>query len=110
MNFDKELRNLKKEVEEEYLNNIEPYWYHNSQDMSNGGFFGRVGFDNTAIVDSEKGGILNARILWSFSAAHKRFGTYHAAEMAQRAYYYLKHFFFYAKHGWNFCRVGFLGS
>jgi len=99
MNFDKELRNLKKEVEEEYLNNIEPYWYLNSQDTLNGGFFGRVGFDNTAIVDSEKGGILNARILWSFSAAHKRFGTSHAAEMAHRAYNYLNDFFFDEKHG-----------
>ena len=99
MDFEKELLTLKKEVEQEYLNNIEPYWYLNSQDRLNSGFFGRVAFDNTAIVDSEKGGILNARILWSFSAAYKKFGTSHAAEMAHRAYNYLNDFFFDEKYG-----------
>jgi len=38
-------------------------------DTENGGFFGQIDAANKTIKDAPKGGILNSRILWTFSAA-----------------------------------------
>lgn len=89
MNSNELLKSLKAEVEKEYLNNIEPFWYRYSMDRQNSGFYGQVKFDNSPIPVANKGAILNARILWSFSAAHKQFKTKKSAELAHRAYQYL---------------------
>ena len=39
-------------------------------DEKEGGFFGRIDGKNNVIAGAPKGAILNARILWSFSAAY----------------------------------------
>jgi len=104
------LKVLKREVESEYLNNIEPYWYKHSMDDKYGGFFGRIAYNNTPIDDAEKGGILNARILWTFSAAYKIFGTKEAKELAHRAYHYLTDFLFDKKEGGIFWLVNHKGN
>lgn len=52
------------------LSRILSFWL-NMQDHEHGGFYGRMKGDGTLMPDANKGGILNARILWTFSAAYR---------------------------------------
>ena len=51
--------------------NILSFWLTNMVDNERGGFYGQMRGDGTLVADADKGGILNARILWSFSAAYR---------------------------------------
>ena len=63
-------------------------------DEKNGGFYGRINGQAQLVENEDKGGILNARILWSFSAAYNHLGDTKLKEMACRAKdYALAHFF-----------------
>jgi mannobiose 2-epimerase len=75
------------------LHNILQYWQTYTIDTVNGGFYGEVDNDNQPIPNAVKGSVLNARILWSFSAAYnlERNGTY--LQTAQRAFAYIKQYF-----------------
>ena len=64
------LKQYYKEVEAE-LNEILLYLMNNTNDPVNGGFIGRIDEDNTRFPDAPKGAVLNARILWAFSAAYQ---------------------------------------
>ncbi len=75
------------------LDNILAFWRENSLDKENGGFIGRL--SNDGIVDSNapKGAVLNARILWTFSAAARHLETAENRAVADRAYnYFVKYF------------------
>ncbi len=87
------LTKLKKEVEQDLLLNILPYWMENTVDDRNGGFVGQVNHTNDKIWNAPKGGILNARILWTFSACFRKYGTEKYKITADRAYNYIKDFF-----------------
>jgi mannobiose 2-epimerase len=50
--------------------NILPFWMERMQDPR-GGFYGRIDGYGTLHADAPKGAILNARILWTFSAAYR---------------------------------------
>ncbi|MBC7847632.1 MAG: AGE family epimerase/isomerase [Flavobacterium sp.] len=63
------LKNLKTELTTE-LDNILEYWSKHSIDQKNGGFIGQINCKEHKIYQSEKGAVLNARILWSFSAGY----------------------------------------
>ncbi len=52
-------------------NNILRFWLDKMQDQENGGFYGRIDGNGVLHKEAEKGAILNARILWSFSAAYR---------------------------------------
>ena len=52
-------------------NNILRFWLDKMQDTTNGGFYGRMDGHLQLYPEAEKGAILNARILWSFSAAYR---------------------------------------
>ncbi len=69
MNTDK-LEILKAELRAELINNILPYWDNKMVDNENGGFYGRISGNEQILKQAEKGGILNARILWTFSSAY----------------------------------------
>ena len=73
-------------------NNILPFWLR-FQDEENGGFYGRMTGEGVLVKDASKGGILNARILWSFSAAYRVLGKPEYLAAATRAKdYILEHF------------------
>ena len=73
-------------------NNILPFWIR-FQDEENGGFYGRMTGDGILDKEASKGGILNARILWSFSASYRVLGKPEYLAMATRAKdYILEHF------------------
>lgn len=68
MNYN--LSGLKKQLNQELTRNILPFWMHKMPDAVNGGFYGQIDGYDRIIEDAPKGGILNARILWTFSAAY----------------------------------------
>ena len=62
---------LKNEVEANLTKNLLPWWSAKTVDYVNGGFYGRVTNRDSVIADANKGGIMNARILWTYSAAYR---------------------------------------
>ena len=93
--MDKEkLVTFKKEMQDVLTGNILPFWIEKMVDRENGGFYGRIDGHGNLHADAEKGGILNARILWTFSAAYRVLGKPEYLEMATRAKdYILAHFY-----------------
>ncbi|NEW82325.1 MAG: N-acyl-D-glucosamine 2-epimerase [Mariniphaga sp.] len=88
-----QLNKLKSEVNKNLTDNILPYWIKNMVDPVNGGFYGRIGFDEKKYPEEDKGGILNARILWTFSAAYRVTHDTSYLTVAKRAKdYILGHF------------------
>ena len=65
------INKMKKEMEEELVSNILPFWMNRMTDLVNGGFYGRIAGTEVLMPEAEKGAILNARILWTFSAAYR---------------------------------------
>jgi mannobiose 2-epimerase len=84
---------------------IADWWLANSIDHEFGGFYGEVSADNVPVKNASKGIILNARILWFFSAAALELGGLtdtkgnEYLQAAKRAYDYLMNHFFDAEHG-----------
>ena len=58
-------------------------------DYRQGGFYGRIDGYNVLHPDAEKGAVLNARILWTFSAAARVLNNTPYRILAARAYDYL---------------------
>lgn len=71
------------------LQNILGWWAGNMIDRTSGGFLGRIDGMGIRHPEADKGVILNARILWAFSAAARRPGLEQYREVAERAYSYL---------------------
>jgi mannobiose 2-epimerase len=75
------------------LNRIIRFWSENAVDPVNGGFYGKIGNDNQISPEAHKGAVLNARILWTFSAAYNHNHSQVCLVMANRAYrYFTAHF------------------
>jgi mannobiose 2-epimerase len=60
---------LQAEFREE-LRRILNYWAQLTPDEEHGGFYGQLTNDNLVVPGAVKGSVLNARILWSFSAGY----------------------------------------
>jgi len=71
------------------LKRILSFWSEKTVDEKQGGFFGQI--DNKGQVNEEapKGSVLNARILWSFSAAFRHTQDPVYRHLADRAFYYM---------------------
>jgi mannobiose 2-epimerase len=84
---------LRKQVSENLTQNILSYWSSHMVDNRNGGFFGRIDVNDRVFPDEEKGGILNARILWTYSSAYRILKDTAYLRLATRAKeYILAHF------------------
>ncbi|MBB5396597.1 AGE family epimerase/isomerase [Mucilaginibacter sp. AK015] len=92
------------------LANILNYWMANTVDEQYGGFYGRIDNDNNVIPASPKGAVLNARILWSFSAAYNLDPDKRYLAMANRAYQYIINHFIDAEFGGVYWSVDHLGN
>jgi mannobiose 2-epimerase len=66
------------------------FWAKNSLDLVNGGFIGKLDYSGNKDYSSIKGGVLNARILWTFSSAFLATGNTVCKEIAERAFEYIK--------------------
>ena len=89
---DKIAEQLKREITEDLTENILSFWAKHSPDPS-GGFYGILNFDGTSRENAPKGGILNARLIWTFSAAYRVLKDEQYLTLANRAQrYFLDHF------------------
>lgn len=89
-----DIQKMRQEMEEELTANILPFWMNKMTDEANGGFYGRITGKEVLMPEAEKGAILNARILWTFSSAYrilKKEEYLVAATRAKR--YLLDHFY-----------------
>ena len=90
---DKIVSQLKQEILEDLTENILPFWAKYSPDDSSGGFYGALNFDGTPRADANKAGILNARLIWTFSTAYRMLNDAQYLTLANRAQrYFLDHF------------------
>jgi len=89
---DKTAKQLKQEIVQDLTENILPFWASHSPDPS-GGFYGTLNFDGTPRAGAMKGGILNARLVWTFSTAYRMLKNEQYLTLANRAQrYFLDHF------------------
>jgi cellobiose epimerase len=97
------------ELERE-LENILAYWMRYTLDTSNGGFFGKIDHYNKVYPEAPKGSVLNARILWTFSAAYNLTKKQEYLSVAQRAFLYLEQHFIDKEFGGVFWTVDHKGQ
>lgn len=84
---------MKREMQDVLENNILRFWLDQMMDYEHGGFYGRMTHDGELHPEAEKGAILNARILWAFSAAFRVLKHPEYLEAATRAKdYIIEHF------------------
>ena len=81
--------NLRAEAQALLETNILRFWQERMVDYQQGGFYGRIDGYNVLHPDAEKGTVLNARILWTFSAAARVLHNTPYRILAARAYDYL---------------------
>ncbi|MCR5713618.1 MAG: AGE family epimerase/isomerase [Bacteroidales bacterium] len=95
---------LARSVERDLTEGILPFWREHTVDPG-GGFYGTVAIDGTPRPGDDKGAILNARILWTFSRAYRAYGLPSYREAADRAAVYFRQHFVDPKYGGAFWTV-----
>ncbi len=93
---------LAERVRRELLEDILPFWRRHVVDEQRGGFIGEMSNDLHVREDAPKGLVLNARLLWTFSAAYRYTHNEVDRALAQRAYEYLTDRFLDDRHGGYF--------
>ncbi len=93
------LSRLAHAMERDLRENVLPFWRGLVPDETHGGFLGHVADDLTVNPAGPKGGVLNARILWTFAAAFRRYREPLHRETADRALSYLLDRFWDETHG-----------
>lgn len=106
----KNIYQLRSELEEELRENILPWWMEHTPDREHGGFAGEISGENRVVDRATKGSVLNARILWTFSAAHRMFGDEAYLDMAGRAYDYIVNYFVDPEYGGVYWEVDHQGN
>jgi mannobiose 2-epimerase len=86
-------KELAAKVRRELLEDILPFWRTRTLDQRRGGFIGGMSNDLRVQDDASKGLILNARILWTFSAAWRYTQDEQDRVLARRSYDYLMQHF-----------------
>ncbi|MDH6306374.1 mannose/cellobiose epimerase-like protein (N-acyl-D-glucosamine 2-epimerase family)/O-glycosyl hydrolase [Parabacteroides sp. PF5-5] len=104
-----ELSQMREEIVDDLQYNILPFWEKYAPDPS-GGFYGTILHDGTPVADAEKGLVLNARILWTFSAAYRLFENENHKLLADRARKYLFDYFIDPDYGGAYWSVKADGS
>lgn len=81
----KELSNYREIFENELFSILE-YWTKYGLEKDGNGFYGAVDLNNEPVLSANKTCVLNARILWTFSAAAKAYPGKGYEEIAHKAY------------------------
>lgn len=92
------------------MGNILPFWLEKTIDRENGGFYGRIDGHGVLHKEAEKGAILNARILWTFSAAYRVLRKPEYLEAATRAKDYVIAHFYDKESGGTYWSLDYLGQ
>ena len=102
------IQEFRNELREELFSILE-YWMSNTIDFQHGGFYGQIDGQNQVSPEAEKGAVLNTRILWTFSAAYNFTGDSKYLQVANRAFEYIKIFFYDHDYGglhWALSNLG----
>jgi cellobiose epimerase len=84
---------FREELERELKENILSWWMQYTPDHELGGFHGHITHANQVEKGAGKGAVLNARILWTFSAAYRFYRSQDYLDTARRAFdYIITHF------------------
>ncbi len=101
---------LKDQLTIELTHNILPFWMNRMKDNLHGGFYGQIRGDGQLVPGADKGGILNARILWTFSSAYRTFKNPDYLATATSARDYIFTHFFDPDFQGTFWSVDYLGN
>jgi cellobiose epimerase len=85
---------LRDSIERELQGNLLPFWRERSLDHDGGGFVAEMANDGALNTNAFKGLILNARLLWTFSALYRELADERDLVLARRAYDYLAKYFY----------------
>lgn len=104
----KQLLTYREELSRE-LDDILKYWLKNTPDLKEGGFIGQINEGGQVIAIADKGSVLNARILWSFSAAFNLTGDGFYLKYAESAFKYINSYFIDKQFGGVYWSVNYKG-
>lgn len=97
-------KRFKEELEKCLTENILPYWMNKMKDPK-GGYYGRRDGHDNLDKNAPKGAILQARILWTFSAAYNALGKPEYLSDARHAYEFILSRFIDKENGGAFWSV-----
>lgn len=105
MNIQKMCEQMREVLE----NNILSFWLDKMTDCEHRGFYGQMTGEGVLVPRANKGGILNARMLWTFSAAYRILGKPEYLMAATRAKDYILEHFYDPEFGGTYWEVDYLG-
>lgn len=100
------MTNFKREL----THHILPFWIEKMQNRQEGGFYGQIDGRNQLNPVANRGAILNARILWTFSAAYRLMNRHEYLKIAERAYDYIETFFIDKEQGGAYWELDYKGN
>lgn len=103
------LTTLREELADHLVNDILPYWETKMLDPC-GGYYGRRDGSDQLYADSPKGAILQARVLWTMSAAYRLTGDKRWLSAARHAYDFIINHLIDPEYGGVFWSVNADGS
>ena len=106
MNIEK----LKAEAKDVLQNNILSFWLNKMEDRENRGYYGQMTGKGELVKTSNKGGILNARMLWTYSSAYRVLGNPEYLMAATRQKDYILEHFYDKEFGGTFWELDYLGN
>ncbi len=101
---------LMHEMQQELEENILPFWMNNMLDLKNGGFYGQIDGQNKLHPEANKGAILHARILWTFSSAYRLLKKTEYLNIATHAKRFLIDKFYDQTNGGIYWEVDYTGN
>lgn len=104
------IHQLKAEALDVLEHNILRFWITQMQDEEQGGFYGQMTGRGQLVKTAPKGAILNARILWTFSAAYRVLRKPEYLAMATRAKNYFEQHFLDPEYGGVFWSLDHKGA
>jgi cellobiose epimerase len=105
-----ELEKFSAQVGAHLFGHILPFWAGPALDRENGGWMAWLSNDLKPDRSQPKGLIVNTRILWAFSAAHRARPDALYQQMAERAFDFVTGKFWDAQHGGAFWRLNDKGA
>ncbi|MFV8375709.1 AGE family epimerase/isomerase [Flavobacterium sp. LB1P71] len=103
------LQQLQSELTTE-LDAILGYWSKFTMDTKNEGFIGQIDYNNQINSQAEKGSVLHARILWTFSSAYLLAKNEEHKSIAKRAFDYIVSHFYDTQFGGIFWSLHYDGT
>lgn len=92
-------REWMEQLDTELKDNILAFWLEHAPSPTDEGFVGEIGADLSVHAEADRSLVLNARILWTFAAAYRRYAERKYLDMGEKAYRYLKTNFADPEHG-----------